>query len=237
VDSEGQLVASVLSKKIAAGATDLVIDMPVGPTAKIRSTEAASALSLRLTTIARSFGLNAAVVMTDGRQPVGRGIGPALEAHEVLAVLQQHAGASAALRDRACRLAGALLELGGLTAGGGYRLAADTIDDGRAWAKFQRICEAQGGMRLPPTSGQRQPLLAANEGVVCSIDNRKIARLAKLAGAPEVKAAGVLLHVELGTPVLAGQPLCSVHADTPGELAYALEYAAANTDIVAVSAS
>jgi thymidine phosphorylase len=237
MDSEGQLIASVLSKKIAAGATHLVIDMPVGPTAKVRSTEVASVLSKRLTTIAGSFGLNAAVVATDGSQPVGRGIGPALEAHEVLAVLQRHAGASVALRDRACRLAGALLELAGLAAGSGYRLAADTIDDGRAWTKFQRICEAQGGMRLPPTSSQRQPLLAANDGVVRSIDNRKIARLAKLAGAPEVKAAGVLLHVELGTQVFAGQPLCSVHADTPGELAYALEYAAANTDLIALSAS
>lgn len=66
------------------------------------------------------------------------------------------------------------------------------------------------------------------------IDNCKIARLAKLAGAPGSKAAGVELHVELGEPVSSGQPLCTVHAESPGELAYALDYAAANPDVVVV---
>jgi thymidine phosphorylase len=233
VDSEGQLIASVLSKKIAAGSSHLVLDVPIGPTAKVRSMSAASALSQRLVTIARSFGITASVVLTDGSQPVGRGIGPALEATEVLAVLQGRVDASAMLKDRACRLAGALLELGGrCAAGAGYGLAVDTVEDGRAWAKFQRICEAQGGMRSPPKARQSQPLLAVSAGIVRSIDNRKIARLAKLAGAPEAKAAGVSLQVELGSRVETGQPVCTVHADTPGELNYALEYAAANPDIV-----
>jgi thymidine phosphorylase len=64
-----------------------------------------------------------------------------------------------------------------------------------------------------------------------AIDNRKIAKLAKLAGAPDEWAAGVELHVRLGDVVSAGQPLCTVHADAPGELAYALDYATANLDI------
>jgi thymidine phosphorylase len=236
VDSEGQLIASVLSKKVAAGSSHLVLDMPVGPTAKIRSIEAAGELSTRLVAVAKTFGVTAAVVMTDGRQPVGRGIGPALEAYEVLAVLQNKPDASAVLKDRACRLAGVLLELGGRSADGeGYGLAADTIEDGRAWAKFQRICEAQGGMRSPPTARQQRPILAMAPGVVDSIDNRRIARLAKLAGAPEAKAAGVTLHVELGETVAAGEPVCTVHAETPGELNYALDYAAANPDVVQIS--
>lgn len=236
VDSEGQLIASVLSKKIAAGSSHLVLDVPVGPTAKVRSVPAAHALSRRLVTIAETFGIKASIVLADGNQPVGRGIGPALEAGEVLGVLQRKADASAMLKDRACRLAGALLELGGrCNAGSGYDLAIDTIDDGRAWAKFQRICDAQGGMRSPPGARQKHPLLAVTSGTVRSIDNRKIARLAKLAGAPEVKAAGVSLHLELGTCVMAGQPVCSIHADTPGELQYALEYAAANPDIVTLA--
>jgi thymidine phosphorylase len=78
IDSEGQLVASVLSKKIAAGATDIVIDIPVGPTAKVRSREAAGVLSAQLEHVARAFGINVRIVLTDGSQPVGYGIGPAL---------------------------------------------------------------------------------------------------------------------------------------------------------------
>ena len=74
-----------------------------------------------------------------------------------------------------------------------------TLDDGRAWAKFQRICEAQGGMRKPPKSTHRRPLVAERAGRVDEIDNRRLAKLAKLAGAPDDKAAGVELHVKLGS--------------------------------------
>ena len=88
---------------------------------------------------------------------------------------------------------------------------------------------------MPPRATQQHPLAAEAAGTVFSIDNRRIARLAKLAGAPEAKAAGVDLHVQLGDRIEAGQPICVVHADTPGELHYALDYAAANPDIVGTS--
>ena len=238
IDSEGQLVASVLSKKIAAGATRLVLDVPVGPTAKVRGAEAAQALSSALSDVAAVFGLETTIVLSDGMQPVGRGIGPALEAKDVLAVLQQAADAPVDLQERACRLAGALLELGGKAGQGrGNALAAQTLRSGQAWDKFQRICEAQGGMRTPPRASQQRPLPAPAAGRVVSIDNRKIARLAKLAGAPEAKAAGVEMHVKLGDVVGPGQPICTLHADTPGELNYALDYAASTEGIVSIEAS
>ena len=238
LDTEGQLIASVLSKKIAAGSTHLVIDLPVGPTAKVRSAKTAEALSRDLVGVAEIFGLHTKVVLTDGSQPVGRGIGPALEARDVLAVLQCQQDAPQDLRHRSIALAGAVLELAGAApAGGGEAMATKALDDGRAWAKFQRICEAQGGMRVPPTSRQQRPLLAERPGRVHAIDNRRIARLAKLAGAPDDKAAGVDLHVTVGDRVSPGQPLCTVHADSPGELAYALDYAAVNRDIIAIRES
>ncbi|WP_163272548.1 thymidine phosphorylase family protein [Chelativorans alearense] len=235
LDSEGQLVASVMSKKVAAGSSHLVLDLPVGPTAKVRSQEAAEALAGRLAAVARAFGLETRIVFTDGTQPVGRGIGPALEARDVLAVLQQSRKAPADLSQRACRLAGALLELGGKApAGEGFSLAVQTIAKGHAWAKFQRICEAQGGMRTPPEARHHAPLLARASGVLRSIDNRRIARLAKLAGAPESKASGVELQIGVGEQVSVGQPLCTVHAETRGELQYALEYAAELGQIFAI---
>ena len=113
-------------------------------------------------------------------------------------------------------------------------MAKRALDDGRAWKKFQRICEAQGGMRVPPISRQQRPLSAVRSGRVHAIDNRRIARLAKLAGAPDDKAAGVDLHVSVGDPVELGEPLCTVHADAPGELAYAFDYAASNRNIIMV---
>lgn len=229
LDSAGQLVASVLSKKIAAGSSHLVLDMPVGPTAKVRSESAAVVLSKALIATAESFGLQAKVVLGDGTQPIGRGIGPSLEAQDVLAVLQCAPDAPQDLRKRALALAGALIELAGMVPVGlGEAKAAQILDDGSAWAKFQRICEAQGGMRVPPVSKYQRPLVAVRSGLLEAIDNRRIAKLAKLAGAPDDKAAGVELHVRLGEGVTIGQPLCTVHSEAPGELAYALDYASKN---------
>lgn len=236
IDSEGQMIASVLSKKIAAGATHLVLDMPVGATAKVRSAAAAQALSDGLVAVAKSFGLHIQVICGDGTQPVGRGMGPALEARDVLAVLKGDKVAPRDLRERAVRLAGVLLEMSGKAAAGtGAALAANVLEDGRAWQKFQRICEAQGGMRTLPLASHRKDLFAAAEGVVTEIDNRRIARLAKLAGAPEDKAAGIEMHVRIGDTVARGTPVCTLHAEAAGELAYALAYADANPDIVRIT--
>jgi thymidine phosphorylase len=235
IDIEGQMIASVLSKKIAAGATHLVIDMPVGPTAKVRSTAAAQDLSAGLLDVANAFGLKTRIVTGDGSQPIGRGIGPALEARDVLAVLKCDENAPKDLRARGLSLAGALLELSGRAGDGmGTALAAAALDSGRAWAKFQRICEAQGGMRTPTYSSHRKDMTATSDGIVMAVDNRRLAKLAKLAGAPEDKAAGIEMHVRIGDVVSRGMPLFTLHAEAVGELAYALAYADANPNILSI---
>jgi thymidine phosphorylase len=111
------------------------------------------------------------------------------------------------------------------------------LDDGRAWRKFQAICEAQGGMRKPPRAAHTEAVTAIRAGRVTLIDNRRLARIAKLAGAPTSPAAGLELHTPVGTTVERGQPLFTVHAEAPGELAYALNYVAAKPEIVRVEES
>jgi thymidine phosphorylase len=237
IDTEGQLIASVLSKKIAAGATHVVLEVPVGPTAKVRTEAAGRALIAHMRAVASSFGLKTRFVVSDGAQPVGRGIGPALEARDVLAVLNNAADAPADLRQRALAIAAAVIELGGAAAEGeGLGVAENVLCDGRALAKFQRICEAQGGFRTPPEAPLKQAWAAPRSGVLTHINNRKLARLAKLAGAPDDKAAGVELHARLGDAVIAGRPIVTVHAEAPGELAYALAFAHANGDMFEIEA-
>lgn len=238
LDSEGQMIASILSKKAAAGSTHVVIDMPVGATAKVRDAASARSLSALLVEVGKAVGLEVRVIVTDGTQPVGRRIGPALEARDVLAVLQGRPDAPADLRDRAARLAGEILELANKApAGAGMGLARTILDDGRAWRKFQAICEAQGGLRVPPQASHTREVLATKDGVVCNIDNRRLARVAKLAGAPTSPAAGLELHTPIGARVERGQPLFVVHAEAPGELAYALDYVVAHPEIVLVEPS
>lgn len=235
LDSHGQLIASVLSKKIAAGATHVVIDMPVGPSAKVRSAAEAENLSRVLEGAARRFGLHVRVLVTNGIQPVGRGIGPALEARDVLQVLRNAPEAPQDLRQKAVLLAGALLELAGKAAeGGGEALAESTLASGRAWLKFQAICKAQGGMFDLPVARYRKSMFAPAPGRVQAIDNRLLARTAILAGAPEEKAAGLDLHVRIGDSIEEGQPLFTLHAQAEGELTRALAYAQSHGPVIAV---
>ena len=235
LDSQGQLVASILSKKAAAGATHVLIDMPVGPTAKVRSADAAALLARQLQEVGRALELHVRVAQTDGLAPVGRGIGPALEARDVLAVLRGQAGAPADLAERALQLAGQVLELGGAAAAGqGQQLATSVLGDGRAWRKFQEICEAQGGMREPPVAAFTRDVVAPRSGSVIAIDNRRLARIAKLAGAPKSPSAGIALHVRAGEFVERGEPLYTLHASSPGALAYAVDYAMTQAETVHV---
>ncbi len=235
LDSDGMMVASVLSKKIAAGSTHVVIDIPVGRTAKVRSQQAAHALAHRLDAVGAALGISVSVMLSDGSQPVGRGVGPALEAWDVLAVLQNQRGAPDDLRQRALLLAGRVLELGRKAApGDGQALARSVLDSGAAWSKLQAICEAQGGMRTPPRAAYTHVLTALHQGRLVAIDNRRLARLAKLAGAPKSPAAGLVLHAPLGTMLSAGQPLLTLHAESPGELTYALAYAESQDNIFSI---
>jgi thymidine phosphorylase len=117
----------------------------------------------------------------------------------------------------------------------GRQQAELLLDDGRAWSKFQAICEAQGGMRKPSRARHTRPVVAPRAGRVGVVDNRRLARVAKLAGAPKAPAAGVEFLAPLGCAVEKGQPLFVVHAEAPGELEYAMDYVRSQRDLVSLA--
>ena len=234
-DGEAAMVASVLSKKLAAGSTHVLIDIPVGPSAKVRSQAAAESLVRLFQAVGQAYGLTIRTMISDGSQPVGRGIGPALEARDALAVLRNERDAPPDLRARALTLAGHVLELGGKAAAGeGLALARATLESGAALHKFEAICAAQGGMRVPQVADIRHDVLARRAGYVAAIDNRRLARVAKLAGAPRDAGAGVLFLAPVGRAVKAGDLLYTIHAASAGTLSEAVAYAAAHPDIIAI---
>ncbi len=225
IDSEPQLIASVLSKKAAAGSTHVVLDIPVGPTAKVRSQEDARHLSSRLLLIGKRIGLHIRPIVSDGLQPVGWGIGPSLEARDVLDILNQTPGAPADLRERSLDLAGEVLELGGACGKSeGRAYARKILESGRALKRFVAICEAQGGFWEPQLAPYSKVIESGISGRIASIDNRLLARIAKLAGAPADPTAGLEIHGHLNDRIEKGQPLFTVHAESTGELEYALAY-------------
>jgi thymidine phosphorylase len=105
VDTPEPIVASILSKKVAAGSTHLVIDLPVGPSAKLRNTNEALRLRKLFEFIGGRLGLTLDTVITDGSQPIGRGGGPMLEARDERAVLENAPGAPADLKEKSLILA------------------------------------------------------------------------------------------------------------------------------------
>jgi thymidine phosphorylase len=223
IDSPGQMVASILSKKIAAGSTHLVLDIPVGPTAKVRSMPAAQRLRKLFEYVADRLHLQLDVMITDGSQPIGRGIGPVLEARDVMQVLRNDPAAPSDLRDKALRLAGRIIEFDPDVRGGdGWRIARDILESGRALVQMEALIDAQGRRQQPPPLGElTHEVLAPADGVVGEIDNLHLARIARLAGAPQVGGAGVDLLAKLGDAVRTGQPLYRIHACYAADLTFA----------------
>lgn len=223
IDSQGQMVASILSKKLAAGATHLLLDIPVGPTAKVRQMRDAMSLRKLFEYVGDRMNLHLEAVITDGRQPVGRGIGPMLEVRDVMQVLENHPEAPIDLREKALRLAGRIIEFDPDVRGGfGYAIAREILESGRALAKMNRIIQAQGRQEKRCQLGRLNfDVCAEQSGIVLEIDNYHLAQVARLAGAPITKGAGVDLVKKLGDEVRQGDTLYRVHAEYPSNFDFA----------------
>ncbi|WP_374367741.1 thymidine phosphorylase family protein [Dongia sp.] len=228
IDTREQLVASILSKKLSAGSTHLVIDIPMGPTAKVRSHTDAIRLRKLFEFVGDQLGLTVRVEITDGTQPVGNGVGPVLEARDVMRVLERDPLAPGDLRSRALLLAGHILEFDpNLRGGKGHERAKELLDSGAAARQMAEIIEAQGPPPASPILGTlKQDVIADADGTVAAIDCYRIARLARLAGAPTDKGAGIDLFKKVGDPVQKGEPLYRIHAAHPTDFRFAGEMVA-----------
>lgn len=224
MDSIGQMVASILSKKVAAGATHLLIDIPVGETAKIRNSSEGLKLRKIFEYVGDKMGLHIEVVLTDGSQPIGRGIGPVLETVDIMKVLENDPEAPHDLREKVLQLAGRIIEFDLDVRGGqGYAIARDILESGRALAKMNSIIDMQGRNLTPPKLGKlQQDIIAFKTGIVEAIDNFKIATIARLAGAPMDKGAGVFLHKKVGDKVKQGERLFTIYAQFNADFNFAL---------------
>lgn len=227
IDTPEQMVASILSKKVAAGSTHLVIDMPVGPTAKLRDVSAALRLRKLFEFVGSRLGLHIDILATDGSQPIGRGVGPVLEARDVLAVLHNRTDAPGDLREKAVALAGHVLEFDPEVHGGmGEARARELLESGAAMAKLEEIAAAQGPS---PLKNELAPLCyevaSSHGGWVEAVDCLRIAQIARLAGAPTDAGAGIDLLKRVGEPVRAGEPLYRIHGLDPADFRFAKDAA------------
>lgn len=226
LDPRGQVLASVLAKKKAAGIQYLLIDMPTGRGVKVETEDDARMFANDFVELGRRVGIKVECAITYGSQPVGRAIGPALEAREALMALEGKP-VSNSLIQKSCSLAGILLEMvGAAERGKGKAIAEETLKSGKALAKFKEIIKAQGG-NPDVTSDQikvgqfKFDMLALEDGYVEKIDNSAVIQICRMAGAPKDKGAGMLFHKKQGNQVKKGELLYSIYADNEKKLDWA----------------
>jgi thymidine phosphorylase len=222
IDTEGLMISSILAKKKAAGSTHLLLDIPCGLGTKAANTEEGTHLKERFQRLGSRLGLNVRVLLTDGSQPIGNGIGPVLEARDVLKVLRNDADAPDDLRRKSVHLAAELLELTGRCPSDGLDFAKQLLKSGRAYEKFEAIRELQGRHESPPLGSHVQKIFSDKSGRVTAINNRVISRIAQLAGAPRNSGAGIDLAKHVNDFVGSGDLLLAIYAESEEALTHAV---------------
>jgi AMP phosphorylase len=227
LDPRGVLMASILAKKVSVGAQYVVIDLPAGRGTKFEDIAQARSLAKDFLTVGGRLGLKLECLITDGTDPIGQRIGPALECYDVLDVLQGKGPQD--LMDKSCQLAGALFEkCGKVRKGRGYDAAITLLQSGKAYSKFKELVEEQGGnpnvkQSDLPIGSHKYVVEATADGRVRHVDNKDISKIARAAGAPQDVGAGIILHCEQGDRVKKGDLLFEIVAESETKLSFAVK--------------
>jgi AMP phosphorylase len=235
VNPEGIMIASILSKKKSIGSTHLVIDIPVGNEVKVKDKEHGLRLAKKFISIGKSLGIKVKVTLTDGEKPCGRAFGPALEAKEVLCILENKFFNP--LADKSCALAGELLELvGKAKEGEGYAIAKKEIESKRALNKFKEIIKAQGGSIFEssqiPKAKYKITIKSQESGKIRNFDIHLLTKISRYAGAPHDITAGVELLAGVGDNISKGNPIFEIHSNSEDKLNYAKEFTKDNMPVI-----
>jgi putative thymidine phosphorylase len=228
IDAEGQMLASIMAKKASVSTTHLLMDIPVGKGAKVEDRKQAVHLQGHFERLGKELGINVCTMITQGSEPIGNGIGPVLEARDCLWVLKNDSRAPQDLRRKSLEMAAVALEFSGTAKKGqGMQAATEILNSGKAYKKFVDMITAQGGKDVDPESMRGCPLqhtyTAPRNGKISELNNISIAKIARMAGAPRDKDAGIFLHKHCGDPVKKGEPIMTIYAHTKEKLNYAIE--------------
>jgi pyrimidine-nucleoside phosphorylase len=232
VESLPLIAASVMSKKIAAGADAIVLDVKVGKGAFMKTVSEAEALAQLMVKIGRGVGRKVAAVLSDMNQPLGVAVGNALEIRETIETLR--GGGPPDFRAHCLTITGKMLQLAdkAATLSEAEDMAAQALDNGRAWVKFVEWITAQGGdqtqLEQPdhlPTAPLIEVVPAPRSGYIAGVDAAEVGQTGVALGAGREKkgdpidyGVGILCHAKIGAKVAEGEPLFTLHANHPDKL-------------------
>ncbi|MEK6833021.1 MAG: AMP phosphorylase [Nanoarchaeota archaeon] len=225
IDPKAQLLASIMSKKLAVGSKYILIDIPYGKNAKVSKKEGLE-LKRDFEKLGRYFKLNLKAVLTDGGQPIGNGIGPLLELTDVIKVLNPSEDGPKDLEQKSLFLAGQIFEMTRKAKKGcGMNMAKCILDSGKAFEKFLQIIKAQkGSIRHLEFGKFKKNIFAKSPGKIAEINNIKINLLARIAGCPVDKSSGVYMYFKVGERIKKGEKLLTIYSESKPRLKEALMY-------------
>jgi AMP phosphorylase len=226
IDAESQLLASVMAKKASVSATHVLIDIPVGKGAKLTTKKEALKLKKNFKNLAKRLKIKIRIIITEGKEPIGNGIGPALEARDVLWILDSNINSAFNLRSKSLRMAGLMLEMAGKAVKGkGYTMAREILESRKAYKKMIEIINMQGKKIINPHKIKlgkvTYDFVSKKTGVVKEISSKTISKIARVAGAPEDEGAGIYLHKHIGNKVKKGDKLYTVYCRNKSKMEYA----------------
>ncbi|MBI2085167.1 MAG: AMP phosphorylase [Candidatus Aenigmarchaeota archaeon] len=221
------LLPSVMSKKKAAGSTHVVIDMPTGRGSKLKTIGEAQSLAKNFIELGKNMGIIVNCVLTFGEQPIGYGVGPALEAREALSTIS-NISSSPDLVEKAVSVAGVLLEMAGEK--NGKDLAYKLLKSGSAERKLRQIIGEQGGdSKIKPSDievgSHVAEIKSKTSGTIWWIANHDIVKISREAGTPKDRGAGVLFRKKIGDTVKNGEVIMEVYAEDDRKLHNAIRLA------------
>lgn len=229
VEPYDKMIVSIMAKKVAMGVDYLVLDLPIGPTTKIPKMKFADEIEKKFIYLGKKFGMKVKVVRTAAYEPVGRGIGPALEARDVLRVLQQKDLRPKDLENKGVMLAGILLELAGYCRPGqGKKIALEQLTSGEADRQMKKIIAAQGGNAMIDSDevaigALNYEIHAKKNGRITFVNNRAINEICVNLGAPNDKIAGMHMHVHYKDKVKVKDKLFTLYAQSQDRIDLALK--------------
>ncbi|MFH1839896.1 MAG: AMP phosphorylase [Nanoarchaeota archaeon] len=227
LDPEGMLLSSILAKKAAVNSTHVLIDIPIGKTAKTTTLKEGKTLKRKFKFLGKSLGMKVKVMLSDGSQPIGNGVGPNLEARDVLYILMRDKRAPKDLEEKIIYMSTLILKMVGIKFA--KKKVREILNLGLANAKFREIIKAQGGNpKVKPedlkVGRYKYEVKATRSGKISSIDNKRIAKIARVAGCPESNESGLYIEIKLRQKVKRNQILFTIYSESREKLKYAKSF-------------
>jgi pyrimidine-nucleoside phosphorylase len=227
VQSIPLIASSVMSKKIAAGAQAIVLDVKLGKGAFMADLPSARALAETMVWIAKQTGREAVALLSDMNQPLGCAVGNAIEVREAVETLR--GGGPDDFRSHCLEVASHMLVMGKLAQNEqqGRLMAEQALSGGKALTRFRELVSAQGGdvsyvdnLDKFPRATFQEVIPAEMTGYLCQVDARRVGEASVLLGAGRAKkgdpvdhAVGIMVHHKVGDFIETGQPLFTLYAN------------------------